>query len=66
MKERRKGKICKEGRRRKEKVKVTRKREKKNWMEEEEEELRNLKNSAEIWKYINKKRGKRKSIENSC
>lgn len=28
---------------------------------EEEEELRNLKNEKEIWKYINRRRGKRKN-----
>lgn len=33
--------------------------------EEEEEELKKLKKEAEVWKYINKKRGKKKWKENN-
>lgn len=38
---------------------------KKKWKQREEQELRNLKNEAEVWKYINKRRGKTNWIKNS-
>ncbi|KAL6254084.1 hypothetical protein P5V15_014703 [Pogonomyrmex californicus] len=38
---------------------------KRKWKEKKEKELRNLKNEAEVWKIINKKRGKSNWAENS-
>jgi len=38
---------------------------KKRKREEEEMDLRRIKNEAEVWKYINKKRGKREWIQNN-
>ena len=35
------------------------------WKEEEELELKNLRNATEVWKYINKRKGRRKKIKNS-
>jgi len=37
---------------------------KEEWLKREEVVMKSLKNGAEIWKYINKKRGKRRNIEN--
>lgn len=37
----------------------------KKWRKEEEEELRNLKNPEEVWRYINRMRGKKEWRENN-
>ncbi|XP_011859641.1 PREDICTED: uncharacterized protein LOC105557104, partial [Vollenhovia emeryi] len=47
------------------KLKIHLDEKKKSWTRKEEEELKSLKNNTEVWKFINKKRGKRIRIENN-
>lgn len=49
----------------KKRVKAYMKEKIKKKKEEEEEELRNLKSETEVWRYINKRRGRRKGVENN-
>lgn len=49
----------------KSKLKVFLERKQEKWKEEEESELKDLKNESEVWRYINKRRGGNERIRNN-